>query len=289
MRKFFYLMALVGLLCSCSSKKEKRDNTRQINKDIEAINKAKPEKRSSVSTSSKKSINFYPTSTTGEVVKHTAFALSYSEKYEQAEWVAYEVTKENLLKKKRNKVDRTDDFREDKKVRTGSAELNDFRGTGYDRGHLAPAGSVGYTKETMSESFYLSNMSPQEPSFNRGIWKELEEQVRDWAYKEEALYVVSGPVLKGNLKTVGKYSKTDKNDKKIAVPKYYYKIIVDRTGSAKAIAFLMPNEKSDRPLSDYVVSIDKVEEITGIDFFHTMNDNVEDRIERSASTKGWFK
>ena len=121
-------------------------------------------------------IDYLPTSTTGQIIEHTHYTLSYSEQHEQAEWVAYELTASEV----NGSYDRTDNFRRDPEVETGSASLADFKGSGYDRGHLAPAGDMSFSLTAMSESFYLSNMTPQETGFNRGIWRQLESQVRDW-------------------------------------------------------------------------------------------------------------
>ena len=126
-----------------------------------------------------------------EVVQHSHYTLGYSEEHEQAEWVAYELLPSEIY----GSVNRTDDFREDPKVSTGSAALLDYRGSGYDRGLLAPAADFSKNGLAMSESFYLSNMSPQHPSFNRGQWAALEKQVRRWVVDKGSLYVVTGAVL----------------------------------------------------------------------------------------------
>ena len=123
-------------------------------------------------------IDFLPTNN-GELVHHPYYSHSYSEQYEQAEWVFYEIKKERVL----GLVRRTDNFRSDEKISTNSATLSDYKGSGYDRGHLAPAGDMSFNYTAMSESFYMSNMSPQHPSFNRGIWKMLESLVRELGNK----------------------------------------------------------------------------------------------------------
>ena len=112
----------------------------------------------------------------GEVVVHTYFTLSYSEPNEQAEWVFFKLTPELV----NGSQERTDDYREDPSVSTGSAKLDDYKYSGYDRGHLCPAGSMTQNKTAMSETFYLSNMSPQTAGFNRGVWSRFEAQVREW-------------------------------------------------------------------------------------------------------------
>jgi endonuclease G, mitochondrial len=221
-----------------------------------------------------------PNSPDCEVVKHTYYSLCYAEPYEQAAWVAYRLTYEETT----GNADRKDDnFKPDDKVETGSALPNDYSASGYDRGHLAPAADFVFSESALAETFYMSNMSPQAPDFNRGIWKKLEEQVRTWIRKEKTLYIVSGGVLKKGLKKIGKRNK-------VSVPDYYYKIILDlKSPQIKAIAFLMKNEGSDEPLESFVVSIDEIEKETGIDFFPKLPDELEKELEASNNYSKWFK
>ena len=111
-----------------------------------------------------------------QIISHTAYTLKYSEQHEQASWVAYTLKSSHTS----GTVGRTNDFREDYKVKTGSASLSDYKGSGYDRGHLAPAADFKWSSTAMSESFFMSNMSPQKPGFNRGIWKKLESRKLPW-------------------------------------------------------------------------------------------------------------
>ncbi len=212
------------------------------------------------------------------IIQHTHYALCYNERYEQPNWVMYRLT-ENQLTGER--VERSDDFRSDPKVSTGSAALDDYRGSGYDRGHLLPAADMRFSEAAMSETFFMSNMSPQAPRFNRGIWKKLEEQVRDWAFDNDELYVVTGPVLQGDLPTIGENA--------VAVPQYYYKVILDlKEPQVKGIGFIMENKKLRGSLAHYAVSIDKVEDFTGLDFFPTLPDDLEENIERAMVVAEWL-
>ena len=221
--------------------------------------------------------NYLPAFTTNQVVQHTHFTLSYSEKDEQAEWVAYHLTRDEL----QNAAERNDNFREDPKVLSGSASPDDYRRSGYDRGHLAPAGDMGFSEEAMSESFYMSNISPQDRAFNRGIWRALETQTRDWVADNGSLYVVTGGVLTEKIKAIG-----TKN--KVSVPKYFYKVLLHlEEHNLKAIAFLLPNEGSEASLSQFVISIDSLESMTGIDFFPALPDDLEENLESSVSLTGW--
>ena len=219
---------------------------------------------------------YIPISTTGSIVHHKFYSLSYNENYEQADWVAYVLTKSDLAKEN---VKRRDWFDPDVKVKTRSAIYNDYSSSGYSRGHLVPAADMAFSDEAMKESFLMSNISPQVKEFNNGIWNELENQVRDWAWKNRELIIVAGPILKNIDKFIGK--------NQVGVPKMFYKIILDlKEPDRKAIAFLIPNEISEKPLSDYIVTIDSLEDITGIDFFGNLmtveeQKKIESKIERN--------
>ncbi len=212
-----------------------------------------------------------------QIIRHSAYTLNYREEYEQADWVAYELTASET----EGTFERTDNFREDPLVLTGSASGEDYKGSGFDRGHLAPAGDMKLTGQTMSDSFYLSNMSPQNPSFNRGIWKNLEELVRDWARQYGSLFIVTGPILtKEDLPRIGTSG--------VAVPVYFYKVILVYDESVqKSIGFVLPNKKGEFPLSSYAVTVDDVEILTGIDFFPGLPDPEEEEIESVIEKETW--
>lgn len=171
-------------------------------------------------------------------------------------------------------------FIPDPYVTTGSARDIDYKGSGYDRGHLAPAADMAWSITTMAESFYFSNMSPQAPQFNRGIWKKLEELVRTWAIENESIYIVTGPILDNHLKRIG--------PDQVAVPEYYYKVILDYSSpEIKAIGFVLPNEGSSENLQHFAVSIDSVERLTGIDFFPLLPDHIETILEAHICLPCW--
>jgi len=222
---------------------------------------------------------YIPSSSTGQVIHHAHYSLSYSEAHEQAEWVYYELT---AFEASNNRYKRTDNFREDYKIRSESAGLSDYRGSGYDRGHLAPAGDMAFSNIAMSESFYMSNMSPQHPSFNRGLWRQLESLTRAWASEYSALYIATGAILEPNLRTIGA--------NQVSIPNYYFKAIMDydeTSGDYRAIAFILPNRKGKGSLQSYVVSIDNLESRTGIDFYPQLSDEVENRIEANYDLDNW--
>jgi endonuclease G len=212
----------------------------------------------------------------GQFIVHSGFSLLYDESHEQACWVAYELTKAETA----TIFKRTNKFISDPMVATGSATNVDYAHCGYDRGHLAPAGDMGWSATTTAESFYYSNMSPQVFGFNRGIWKQLEKQVRNWAIKYGEIYVVTGPILTEGLPTIGPDG--------VSVPKYYYKVILEyNANGVKGIGFVLTNASSTEPLANYAVSIDIVEELTGIDFFPLLTDEQEAVIERTVCLSCW--
>ncbi|HEY0029450.1 MAG TPA: DNA/RNA non-specific endonuclease [Bacteroidia bacterium] len=223
-------------------------------------------------------MDFYPAKKEGDqIIKHHAFALCYEEKFEQAKWVAYRLTDQMCLKKEQ---ERTDNFREDKDVKTASATPDDYKKSGYDRGHLCPAGDMGWSDISMNESFLMSNMSPQAPQFNRGIWKTLETDVRNWAKEFGELYIVTAGVLKDTTNYIGKNN--------VVVPDYFYKVVLDvHSPQYKAIAFIMPNTGSKLSVFNYAVSIDSLERLTAIDFFPALPDSLENNLESHLSVELW--
>lgn len=219
---------------------------------------------------------FLPTSTTGQIIHHEGYSLSYSESHEQAEWVAYELKKSHLS----NTNFKRPYFEIDNAVKTGAANWRNYKNSGYDRGHLCPAGDRRYNKSAHDETFLTSNISPQKHDFNSGIWNKLEQKVRYWANKYDGVFIVTGGVLDGKMKTIG--------DEAVSVPNQFYKVLIDNnTGKTKMIAFLMPHKESNKPLYEFVVSVDTIEKLTGIDFFPELDDAIENKLEASSSYKGW--
>ncbi len=208
-------------------------------------------------------------------VRHTfGFILAYSEPHEQAAWVAYELTAQEVA----GGVGRTDDFRSDHDIKTGSSSLADYKGSGYDRGHLAPAADMSWSRTAMSQSFFLSNMSPQLPAFNRGIWRSLESAVRGWAESNGSVYVVTGPIFASYGDEIGSNG--------VDVPTHYWKALYDPS-EGLMVGFMLPHAKGDRPLRGYATSVDAIESATGLDLFASLPDKLEDRLEGSSSLKGW--
>lgn len=211
------------------------------------------------------------------IVERPGYSLGYSEYHEQAAWVMYHLTAEEAETKV---TKRNDNFREDPEIPTGSATLADYRHSGYDRGHLAPAADMTYSVQTMEDSFYMSNMSPQKPAFNRGIWKDLEAQVRQFAIAEQDVFIVTGPILpKTKTITIGA--------DKVTVPTHFYKVIYDLTPPEKMIGFILPNEDSLQRLQKYAVTVDAVELATGLNFFSLVPQPKQEELESTLSLDDW--
>ena len=209
------------------------------------------------------------------IIHHTGYSVSYNQKFRQANWVGYCLTRleTNVIYKRENK------FVQDPLIK-GTDNGIDYEKSGFDRGHLCPAADMGYSKITMQESFYYSNMSPQIPGFNRGIWKQLEEQTRNWAIEYDSLYIVVGPIFSDSMKVIGPHQ--------VAVPNAYYKVILDNhKGKEKIIGFVMNNESSKNTLQSFVVSVDNVEVLTGIDFFPLFDDSLETKLESFVVLNIW--
>jgi endonuclease G, mitochondrial len=221
--------------------------------------------------------DYLPTLTGNQVVAYTQFTLSYNEDHEQAEWVAYELTKEEAEMSR----DRCDCFASDQSIDTKSAKQRDYTSSGFDRGHLAPAADNNMSDEANRESFLFSNMSPQLPYFNRnGAWVNLEEWVREKAIEFEKVYVVTGPVFVNNLGTLG--------NNEVTIPGYFYKVLLRFDGTTpKTIAFLLPQDNAVGELSEYVVTVNTIESLTGLDFYPELANSTENRVESQYAESSW--
>jgi len=248
-------------------------------KYIDKQNEAYPDMTGETTkTYSEFSEDYLPQSTYNTIVTHKYYILSYAESHEQAEWVAYELSKNQIV----NNDFKRPYFVEDREVKTGSADWRNYKNSGFDRGHLVPAADREFSENAYHETFLTSNISPQNHKFNAGIWNRLEQKTRYWAKKYNGIYVVTGGVLKDGLQTIG--------DENVSVPEAFYKILVDVSeGKHKAIAFLIPNKATSESFYEYVVSIDKIEKETGIDFFPKLPDSIENRLEATSSAIDWGK
>lgn len=211
-----------------------------------------------------------------QIITHAGYTVSYNPEWRIPNWISYELTRDET----EGKLDRSDDFEVDPKVKGVCPSNEDYKRSGYDRGHMAPAADMKWNSTVMKECFYYSNMCPQKHSLNAGRWKTLEEKVRDWAQQDSAIVIVCGPIVDKGYNTIG--------NARVAVPQRFFKVILAPfLKKPRAIGFIMKNEKEELPLSSYVVSVDRVEKITGLDFFSALPDDVENSIESSNSTYVW--
>ena len=211
-----------------------------------------------------------------QIVAYTQFTLSYNEEHEQADWVAYELSDVEVD----TTLPRCNCFVGDKNITTKTAIKKDYASTGFDKGHLSPSADNNMSELANRESFLMSNISPQLPTFNRGVWLQLEEWVREKATEHKKIYVVTGPVFINNLGTI--------SSKNITIPGYYYKTVLRFDGDkVRAIGFLLPHVGAVGELKDYVVPVNTILTLTGIDFYPELNNSIENRVESQLETKKW--
>ena len=212
-----------------------------------------------------------------QIIEHLAYTVSYNHDWLIPNWVAYELTAQEVS----GAEQRSNHFAPDPLVKGKPVVTKDYSNSGYDRGHMAPAGDMKWSEQAMRESFYMTNICPQNHSNNAGDWKDLEELARDLAQKYKSLYICCGPIVTDVSNTIGV--------RRIVVPQAFYKVFLrqKKDGSWTAIGFVMPNAAGNRPLMTYMRSVDEVEQLTGIDFFYHLPDSIEDIIEADYTISDW--
>ena len=229
---------------------------------------------------------FVTHSTTFKGQKVTSFSMEYDKSKKHSRWIAFRFDNQTRLQE----ATRSDEFIPDPSLDMEYQRTQvDFGKKGYDRGHLCASADRLYQQEANDQTFYYTNMSPQRNNFNTGVWLALEGQVQSWGRSctaSDTLYVVKGGTIDKEDQIRGYIS----NDRSKPIPRYYYMALLFKKGdSFKAIAFWM--EHTDTPKStklvDYALSIDELEKKTGIDFFPNLNDNLENALEATYSTKAW--
>ena len=211
------------------------------------------------------------------LIKHEGFAISYNASRCIPNWVAYELTKSETY----GDVERTDYFDVDPSITGRQAKFGDYSHTGFDRGHMAPAGDMKWSKEAMDACFYLTNICPQNHALNKGDWNDLEIKCRQLARRYGRAWIVTGPIVTSKEpKTIGSHH--------VVVPDAFFKAILVPNGSSyAAIAFVMDNAPGDGDIMNDVISIDSLENLTGIDFFYALPDEVEDVVEADYKLSIW--
>ena len=212
-----------------------------------------------------------------QVIKHVGYTTSYNTNWLIPNWVAYELTNEEV----KGTVPRPQtEFEPDPKVKGKVATHYDYSNSGYTRGHMAPAADMKWSAQVMTESFYLSNICPQDRGLNGGTWLKLEEAVRDWARAQSPIYVVCGPIMGETFDTIG--------DNAVAIPNGFFKVVCKRVnGLYFTIGFIFPNKDVKGSIFDYSCTVDEVEKVTGFDFFSALPDSIEKNVESVCNPKDW--
>lgn len=210
------------------------------------------------------------------VMQKHGYTIGFSKKHKHAYWVAYQLKCEET----NGNVPRGNYFREDQILGKYSPKTADYYASGYDKGHLLPAADNNSDSLAMHDSFLMSNVSPQIPAFNRGLWKRLENQVREWSCLYDSIYVVTGAVLNYNLTSIGKG--------KVAVPDYYYKsILLYSQEQQSTVSFYMYQYTEEDNLNNFIITTDSLESILGYDLFHNLDDSLESAIESRIDSLIW--
>lgn len=270
---------LLGLVC-CSN--ETKQSWQQLTGQTDRQTQSEATAASQHATASSDDIDGLeipaPMASGNEQILHReGYTVSYNSTTLLPNWVSWHLTAEHAGGKSKRSDKK---FCADEDVPSPRAEDADYVRSGYDRGHMCPAGDNKWSETAMSQSFLLTNVCPQAPSLNRGDWNEMEMACRRWAEQYGDLYIVCGPILyRGKHKTIG--------HNKVTVPEAFFKVILRMGDEPKAIGFIYKNEDGNRPKGDYANSVDQVERITGFDFFPSLPDDVEKAIEAVCNPDDW--
>lgn len=211
---------------------------------------------------------------------HKHYLVGYNKSHKQAAWVAYLLTAD-MVQNNDNASRKSTSFKKDYLLNDAYALREDYKGSGYVRGHLCPSKDMCHSFGAMKETFYLSNVSPQIESFNNGLWKKLETQVRQWALDNDSIIVITGPVLSTKCGDIG--------ENHVSVCGKFYKIIVDVSyPDFKMIGFVMENRSAKSSIYRHVCTVRDIERLTGLDFFPTLCSNTLcDSLETTFDIPAW--
>jgi len=213
------------------------------------------------------------------VLVYHGFVVNYNTERLIPNWVAYELTAEEVA----GQVPRARGFSMDLDFKERQAMREDYSKTGWDKGHMAPSADMKWSQTAMNESFFLTNICPQNHDLNGKGWHSLEKYVRDWAVKYGNVWVVCGPyVLDNSYGTIG--------DRSVVVPDGYFKAVLRYDGkNYRSIAFLFKNNSESQPVKNAVISVNDVEAMVGYDLFTNLNNRIEETIEAQSSWEEWLK
>ncbi len=222
-----------------------------------------------------------PGALTNEMLHYEGFTVAFNAEAHQPNYVVWTLTPEHTDGPyTRNSSDVN--FAPDARV-NGCATLADYKRSGFDRGHMAPAADNKWSHEAMKDCHYLTNMCPQDNKLNAGAWATVEKNTRKWVERHGTLVIVAGPVLSDRLtRTIGQ--------SEIPVPERFFKVILaPEANPPMGIGFIMPNSYVEGGAQSTVVSIDQVEAVTGFDFFAALPDSIENIVESQNSIRIWNK
>lgn len=212
-----------------------------------------------------------------EIVKHSHYTLCYNENTEQANWVAYKLFPQLMFKN----AERKNRFKQDPYVSTSSAHSSDYKYSGYDRGHLLPSADLRFDQDANNSTFYMSNISPQLPQFNRGIWKKLEERVRAVAITSDSCYIITGPIHY----IVDDFEIANGVD----IPDAFYKsILVFNNDNIYAVSYLLPHSSEIKDYNQFNVSTDSIENLLNVNFFPLLDTLLLENIENDRISLNIF-
>lgn len=213
-----------------------------------------------------------------KILNYEGMTVSFNPTLHIPNWVAWELTADEA----NGTEPRSNNFNVDPAVK-GCADPKDYTRSGYDRGHMAPAGDMKWSPTAMEETFFMTNICPQDGSLNRGSWKKLEEKCRMRAQRDSAIIIVCGPVLASKPK---KYI----GETQVAVPESFFKVILSPYSDPPvAIGFIMPNGHVEGGMQQCAMSVDEVERITGHDFFYNLPDDIENAVESRFNFDRWSR
>lgn len=291
-----YFLLIISFLCTIAgntqnlqSKEQELDQLDQkriqLKKEIEVLKLAS-------TIAEMKKVGYPKSNSSINIAEHSSMVIGFNEKYKLAAWTFHQLLPDVI----EGGITRSNDFRPDPILKKKTAIEADYflkrekedgkfeyDGFGFDRGHLAPSADFRWSEQGLSQSYYYSNMTPQRPGFNRESWAEVEYTLRNIVENSPQRYfIITGPILHDSLPVI------ERSVNQIPIPELHFKIIVDlESDQPKGMAFLMPNRKCEKPLYEYVVSIDSVEQISGLDFFPELPEQTERKIESNSDYNAW--
>lgn len=213
-----------------------------------------------------------------QIVYRKGYTASYNISTKNPNWVAWNLTREHAT----GSVPRYKGYLDDNEIQGYVPKEEDWSSMpcSLSHGHMCPAGDNKWDEEAMEQTFLLSNMCPQTRRLNSGSWNKLEEKCRAWARRYGSIYVVCGPVYESD-------SSNTMGNAKIWIPDAFYKVVLCMEGTPKAIGFIYANDEQPHNMQQSVRTVDEIEAMTGIDFFSSLPDDVENAIESVANFYKW--